>query len=307
LRTTITAVMYLGFPLGVGAGGFIAASLIPAHGWRAMFVLGGGIPILLLPFAVIGLPESIRFLVARGDSSARVAQLLNRLTRSSRYTAADSFIIGEEKTQGFPVGNLFREGRALTTALLWTVFFCNLLVIYFLNAWLPTVLRETGIPLATAFRLTGAPSWGGVAAILLLGPLVDRLGTTAVVSVLFIGAACSVFAIGFAGGNVLLLAIAITFCGGCITAGQSFSNVLAAGLYPTTIRSTGVAWALGMGRAGTMLGPVAGSLMLQAALAPAAIFFSAAAPASIAAVSMLTLGWRLRRGRGGDARAIGRN
>jgi AAHS family 4-hydroxybenzoate transporter-like MFS transporter len=183
----------------------------------------------------------------------------------------------------------------VNTALLWTAFFCNLLIIYSLNAWLPTVLKETGVPLETTFRLTGALSWGGVVSILLLGPVVDRLGATCVVTCLFAGAAIAVIGIGWAGGRVPLLALSIIAAGGCITAGQSFCNILAASLYPTTMRSTGIAWALGIGRAGTMLGPIVGSWMLAAKLAPAAILYSTAIPAGIAALAILLLGRRLRR------------
>jgi AAHS family 4-hydroxybenzoate transporter-like MFS transporter len=295
IRTTMTAIMYLGFPIGVGTGGFIAAEVIHRFGWQSMFVIGGAIPLLLLPFAALALPESIRFLVARGDRPDEVARLLNKLTGGRDYTAADSYTIAEERTRGFPVKQLFADDRGANTALLWTAFFCNLLIIYSLNAWLPTVLKDTGVPLETTFRLTGSLSWGGVVSILLLGPVVDRLGATGVVTCLFTGAAIAVVGIGWAGGSVVWLAVSIVAAGGCITAGQSFCNILAAALYPTTMRSTGIAWALGIGRAGTMLGPIVGSLMLAAKMAPATILYSTAIPAAIAALAILLLGRRLRR------------
>lgn len=138
-------------------------------------------------------------------------------------------------------------------------------------------------------------SYGGIISILALGPIVDRLGAPLVTTWLFIGAAIAVVGVGLAGNNVLWLTVAVVFGGGCITAGQSFCNILAAALYPTTMRSTGVSWALGVGRAGTLLGPVLGSLMLAAEFAPATIFYSAAVPAAIAALAMLALGWRMRR------------
>ncbi|HEY3918243.1 MAG TPA: MFS transporter [Stellaceae bacterium] len=294
IRTTVTAIMFLGFPLGVGSGGFIAAEIIPAYGWQAMFVLGGALPILALPLAAWALPESIRFLVARGGHGAQAARLLNRLANTGEFSAADSYTIAEERTRGFPVGKLFTDGRGINTTLLWIAFFCNLLVIYCLNAWLPTVLKQTGVPLATTFRLTGALSWGGIISILALGPIVDRLGAPLVTTWLFVGAALSILGVGLSGGSVPWLALTIVAGGGCITAGQSFCNILAAALYPTIIRSTGVSWALGVGRAGTLLGPVLGSLMLGAEFAPATILFSAAVPAAIAAAAMLALGQRMR-------------
>ena len=238
IRTTMTAIMYLGFPIGVGTGGFIAAEIIPAYGWQAMFVIGGAVPLILLPLAAMALPESIRFLVVRGDRPGEVARLLNKLTGSNDYTASDSYTIAEERTRGFPVKQLFAEGRGDDTALLWVAFFCNLLIIYSLNAWLPTVLKETGVPLGTTFRLTGSLSWGGVVSILLLGPVVDRLGATGS-SPVFSSARRSRSSASAGPAAACRCSRFPSRAGGCITAGQSFCNILAAALYPTTMRSTG--------------------------------------------------------------------
>jgi MFS transporter, AAHS family, 4-hydroxybenzoate transporter len=292
IRTTVTAIMFLGFPLGVGAAGFIGAEIIPHYGWRSMFLLGGAAPLLLLPVTAVLLPESIRFLVARGERPQQVARLMNRLARAPLFTGADSFTAVEEKTRGFTVKSLFAEGRAVTTTLLWVAFFCNLLVVYFLNAWLPTVLHAAGVPLATSFRLNGANAWGGVAAIVLLGPVVDRFGATRIVPPLFALAALSSIGIGLAGSNVPLLLLACIGAGAGSVAGQSFINILAAALYPTAIRSTGVAWALGVGRGSSTLGPVLGGALLAAQLSAALILYTAAAPALVACGAILLLGRR---------------
>jgi MFS transporter, AAHS family, 4-hydroxybenzoate transporter len=121
-----------------------------------------------------------------------------------------------------------------------------------------------------------------------------RIGAARVLTCLFTVAAIAVVGIGWSGSSVPLLALTIVTAGGCVTAGQSFCNILAAGLYPTTMRSTGIAWALGVGRAGTLLGPIVGSLMLAAQMAPAGILYSTALPAAIAAVAILLLGRHAR-------------
>jgi MFS transporter, AAHS family, 4-hydroxybenzoate transporter len=192
------------------------------------------------------------------------------------------------------VKSLFAEGRAATTSFLWIAFFCNLLVVYFLNAWLPTVLRAASVPLATAFRLNGANAWGGVAAIVILGPVVDRIGAAKVVPPLFALAAVSTIGIGLAGNSVPILLMTCIAAGAGTVAGQSFINILATALYPTAIRSTGVAWALGLGRVGTTFGPLLGSALLSAQFTPAAILYVAALPALIACGAILLLGRRDR-------------
>ncbi|HVA16047.1 MAG TPA: MFS transporter, partial [Stellaceae bacterium] len=279
IRATVVAIMFLGFPLGAGGGGWIGAALIPAYGWQSLFILGGLLPLILLPIAIVALPESIRYLVTRGDRPNHVAALLSRLAGKREFDGSENFVMTEEKTlHGFTVKHLLTEGRAVNTALLWITFFCNLLVIYYLNSWLPSVLHQSSVPLAAALRLSGLVSWGGIASTLLLGPVVDRIGAPRVVTVLYIFAAMFIFAVGLSGASVPLLAITITGCGMCVIGGQSFINVMSATLYPTAIRSTGVGWALGVGRVGAIVGPVVGGILLAAHFTPRSLFFLIAVP-----------------------------
>ena len=295
IRSTVVAIMFLGFPLGAGAGGFIGAALIPRLGWQTMFLLGGLLPLILLPIAIFMLPESVRFLVTHGYQPARVAALLNRLDGNAAYSGSETFAATEEKSRGFSVMQLLAEGRAINTVLLWLTFFCNLLVVYSLASWLPLLLRDSGVPLAASLRLAGLVPWAGIVSTLVLGPLVDRLGAPRVVTALYVLAAAFIFAIGLAGANVPLLAVTVAGCGMCVIGGQSFINVLSAILYPTSIRSTGVGWALGVGRVGAIIGPVVGGFLLAAQFSPRNLFFSIAAPALVAALAMFVLNLRLRR------------
>jgi MFS transporter, AAHS family, 4-hydroxybenzoate transporter len=294
IRATVIAVMFLGFPLGVGGAGFIGAAIIPIWGWQSMFILGGLAPLILLPIAIMQLPESIRFLVTRGGRPNQVAGLLNRLTGKSEFHGTETFVISEQTLHGFTVRHLLTEGRAFNTVLLWITFFCNLLVIYYMNSWLPSVLRDVGVPLGSALRLAGVMSWGGIASTIILGPVVDRYSASGVVTVLYVFAACFIFGVGLSGASVPLLAATIVGCGACVIGGQSFINVISATLYPTAIRSTGVGWALGIGRVGAIVGPVVGGVLLAAHFSPRNLFFTITVPALIAACAMFWLGLRLR-------------
>jgi MFS transporter, AAHS family, 4-hydroxybenzoate transporter len=283
IRATVVAVMFLGFPLGAGAPGWIGPALIPSFGWQGLFILGGV------------LPESIRFLVNRAGRPNTVAALLNRLTGQRQFNGAEQFVMpADQHLPGFAVKHLLTEGRALNTVLLWITFFCNLLVIYYLASWLPLVMRESGVPLDSALRLGSLSSWSGIVSTLVLGPVVDRLGAPRVCTVLYVLAAAFVFAIGLSGASVALLAITISGAGMCVIGGQSFINVLSAVTYPTAVRSTGVGWALGVGRVGAIIGPVVGGMLIAAHIPPRNMFFMIAIPALIAALAMFILSRRLR-------------
>ena len=292
IRATVIAVMFLGFPLGAGGGGFVASGLIPAFGWRSLFVLGGLLPLLLGLVAIFFLPESIRFLVTHGRRPDEVARLLNRLKRTTGFTASNTYAVEEQPLKGFSAWHLLREGRAINTLLLWITFFCNLLVLYFLSSWMPSVLNQSGVPLDAALRLAGLQSLGGILGTIVLGPIVDRVGAPGIVTALFVGVAVFVFVIGLSGASIALLAAGITAVGICSVGSQSFINVMSASVYPTAIRSTGVGWALGVGRIGAIIGPVVGGVLLAAHFSPTNLFFSAAVPALVAAAAMFALGRR---------------
>jgi AAHS family 4-hydroxybenzoate transporter-like MFS transporter len=292
IRATVIAVMFLGFPLGAGGGGFIGSALIPALGWQSLFVLGGLLPLLLAVVAMFFLPESIRFLVTRGSRPDEVARLLNRLTRSTRFTGVETYAIEEQPLAGFSVWHLLTEGRAVNTVLLWITFFCNLLILYFLSSWLPSVLNQSGVPLDASLRLAGLQPLAGIVGTIVLGPIVDRFGAPGIVTGLFVGVAVFVFLIGLSGSSIVLLAISIAAVGACSIGSQSFINVMSASVYPTAIRSTGVGWALGVGRIGAIIGPVVGGLLLAAHFSPTTLFFAAAVPALVAAAAMFAIGRR---------------
>ena len=116
-------VMFCGFPIGATIGGFAAAPIIPAFGWRGVFILGGILPLLLAPVLFVMLPESMRHLVLQGNKAARVAKLLARLNPQLVFGNDTVFVIREERAPGMAIGHLFRQRRGSPTVLLWIVFF----------------------------------------------------------------------------------------------------------------------------------------------------------------------------------------
>src|SRR5216684_6098362 len=152
-RATAVMTMFCGFSIGAAAGGFIAAALISRFGWQAVFVVGGSIPLVISIITIAFLPESIRFLLLKGGHQKKVEQYLSRI--SARIPPYDEISAGEEKALAhFAVKELFAEGRARITPLLWLMFFMTLLNLYFLQNWLPTVMSDAGIKIETAIMIT---------------------------------------------------------------------------------------------------------------------------------------------------------
>jgi AAHS family 4-hydroxybenzoate transporter-like MFS transporter len=289
-RAFTTMVMFSGFPLGATLGGLLAAWLITRYGWPSVFIVGGILPLVLAAALAATLPESFRHLVLKGRPAAEVAAVLQRIDPGAQFADDAHFVVREEQQGGITLIHLFREGRALGTVLLWIIFYCSLLDIFFLSSWLPTVLHDAGLSLSASVVETALFQGGGVVAGVTLGLFIDRIGFLKVLVPVYIGAGLAIASIGYAGTALDLIMLASFLSGACVIGGQNSSNVLAAVFYPTYIRSTGVGWALGIGRIGSIVGPVLGGMMLDAHWDRQSLFIAAAIPAFVAAASALILG-----------------
>ena len=287
-RATMVMAMFVGFSVGAALGGLIAAALIPSFGWRSIFLIGGIAPLILVPFLAARLPESVRFLALTGQADARVAELLMRVAPSVHFQPAAHFGVHEAKLAGLPVLHLFSEGRAWATPVLWIVFFMSLLDLYLLSNWLPTVLNDLGASVSMAAAVGAMFQVGGVVGTFSLGQFIDRFSFRAL-SLTYLFAAFAVVAIGFTGQSIALATLAIFCAGFCIVGGQIASNALAATYYPTMVRSTGVGWALGIGRIGSIVGPLIGGIMLARHVGAESLFMAAAVPALCASLAALVL------------------
>ena len=291
-RATAVIIMFCGFSLGSILGGGLAAALVAQFGWRSVFVVGGLLPLLLAPVLMVKLPESLQFLVIQGADSQRIAGLLAHIDPGLSCPQGACFTSTESATSGVPIAHVFRDGRGLGTMLLWTVFFLNLLAFFFLQSWLPTVLTDSGLEMETAALVTTLISAGGVVAGLLSGPSMDRFGPYPVLVTLY---ACGAVMVTLVGSTLpspsLPVLIATTFGAGFSVSGaQKSVNALAVLFYPTAVRSTGVSWALGVGRVGSILGPLVGGWLMESGWSTANIFKLAALPMLCAAGVVFAMG-----------------
>ena len=298
-RAGIVMVMFCGFPLGAAVGGLVAARLLAEHGWASVFLAGGGATLLLVPVLVGLLPESIRFLAIRRTAanlsfrasttaSRRIAALLTRLDPGIDWQDARITAHPAAPPSG-GVRQLFTRRRIRTTLLLWVVYFMGLLDLYLLANWLPTTLHAKGVALENAVLATAMLQIGGIAGALTLGLAVTRLGPARVMPLAYAGGAACIVAIGLIGSSALLALLTAFGAGFAIIGCQNCNNGLAASLYPTEIRATGVGWANAVGRAGSIIGPTLGGIMLSVGSDISLIFIAAALPALLASFAVLAL------------------
>ena len=303
-RAAMVMIMFCGFSIGAALGGLLAAALIPQFGWRSVFIVGGVAPLLLVPMLALRLPESVRFLALTGRAHERVAELLGLINPKATFAPGTQFAIHEPGLAGIPVLHLFKSGRTIVTLLLWVVFFMSLLELYFLSNWLPTVLNDLGASVSAAAAIGSMLQVGGVVGVFTLGSIIDRFSFRALTLVYFI-AVFAVAAIGQLGHSEVFVTMAIFVAGFCIVGGQTAANALTAGFYPTSVRSTGVGWALGIGRVGSIVGPLVGGALMTMKWSTESIFLCAAIAALCAALAAFALS-RLTGMGGGEQGAADR-
>jgi MFS transporter, AAHS family, 4-hydroxybenzoate transporter len=290
LRATFVLAIYCGFSLGFVAAGAMAAWIIPLHGWRALLWMGAIAPLTLAVFVFIFLPESLDFLVRARAEPERIWRVVRRFDTTLPDRGPRAFTT-EAEAKRSAVGSLFQSGRTLGTLLLWLVFVLNLAEFYALQSWLPTILTGLGHSLNTVALATSLTTVGGIVAAFVIGPAMDRLGPYGSLAAVYFAGVLFVGLLGHAVSAPSWALLTAAFCAGfCISGAQKSVIALAAIFYPTPIRSTGVGWALGIGRLGGIGGPLLVGALLACQLSVANLFYAAAVPMLLSGVLVVLLG-----------------
>ena len=287
-RSFLVTLMFCGFTLGSALGGVVASQIVADYGWRSVLVVGGLLPLLLMPVLWWALPESVRYLVMKGGQDQRIAIALHRIGPEADLT--DVTFVGAQKPHGSPVRQLFEPDLCRGTMLLWLTFFMGLVIIYMLSNWLPTLIHNSGVSLRTASLITAAFQIGGTVGSIVLGRLMDSFNPYYVLGLSYASGGAFVFLIGTSSGIPWLMVLAIFGAGFSVSGSQVGANALAAAFYPTANRATGVAWANGIGRIGAVSGSMLGGLMLSLGLSMSAVFAVMAVPGFIAGASIFQMG-----------------
>jgi AAHS family 4-hydroxybenzoate transporter-like MFS transporter len=291
-RAAIVSLMFCGFPLGAVLGGVIAALVIPAHGWKPLFYIGGIVPLLLLPAFAAFVPESIRFLLARGEK--KKAEAIIRKMRATQIAVegrSDQDAPRNAETPWKLLRGVFGEGRALGSVILTVTFMLSLMLSYFLVNWLPLLSHQAGAGAGYAVLGVAALNLGAIAGCLTLGRLINRHGPIVPISVAYTIGGGVIALIGISGNSGALL-LGTCFLAGAFSIGAQMCIVgLAATFYETSIRATGVGWLIGTGRIGAILGPIFGAILISYAVSAPSLFQIAGAISFSAAVGVFLLGF----------------
>ena len=263
-RAMVTSLIWTAFPLGVIIGAVLNAFILTHYTWQLIFLIGGILPLVVCLAILAWLPESLRFMLLKRPDSAQtrviVSHILPALPPGSRIVADE-----EDKTAGSPIASLFKNGKSTETLLLWLAFLAAFGMTAATFYWSPVLMNNHGISLPKASLIVGVG--GGVGSLIgaaVAGRMMEKFGAAAILATTFLIGTVTVGVLGYAASNLLLVSL-VAVANGTLIAGCSTSGMLAlsASLYPVAMRSTGVGWAMGVGRFGEVILPLLIALLIS--------------------------------------------
>jgi benzoate transport len=290
-RSLAVMLVTAGYPLGATLGGMVAAPLLANYGWQSVFFAGGAATIAMVVVVALYVPESLQFLAVRRPGGA-LAQF-NRILRRLGHADVDDlprFVEHGEPAKA-NVLSLLQGDIWKRTTTLWTTFFFAFICLYFLMSWIPKLVISAGLSETSGVYASVALNGGGVVGIVMLGLFAARLPLTNLIGVFLSTAAIGmlVFALGNGIAQLLLFLVVIGFF---LHGGFTGLYAVAAKIYPAEIRTTGVGWAIGLGRFGAVVGPYVGGLLIAGGVSMEVNFVVFAIPLLISGLLSLALAVR---------------
>ena len=291
IRSTLVALMFSGYAIGGMTSALLGAWLVPQFGWKIMFLLAGT-PLLFLPMLWKYLPESLMYLTNK-QQTAEAQNIIQKISPTQVIGSDTQFVLNEvQKGDEAPLKALFQQGRTFSTFMFWLAFFMCLLMVYALGSWLPKLMIQAGYSLGASMIFLFALNIGGMIGAIGGGYLADRFHIKKVLTIMFLCGAAALILLGYNSPQFVLYSL-IAVAGAATIGSQILLYTFVAQYYPSTVRSTGMGWASGIGRIGAIVGPVLTGALLTMNLPHQMNFFAIAIPGLIAALAIFLVNLKM--------------
>ena len=273
-----------GYPLGALLGGIVSVYLIDSFGWRSLFIFGGSLSLIMLPFVFWKLPESLDFLLLRGNQAdkSKIQQILTELqieTLEFLNTTEDS----EKKADWI---SLFSSNSRANTLYLWTCYFLLMFSFYFVVSWTPKLLVDAGLTTGQGISAGVYLQAGGLVGAISLGLLGYKFKVPILTSVFFCCGVAAMLFYGLVELSLVSLMLVAAIMGFFLIGAMIGLYTIAPSVYPANVRVSGVGLAIGIGRLGAIVAPLAGGIILNSGYSTDEIFVIFSIPLILAAVAV---------------------
>ncbi len=295
MRAGMASIISIGITIGGVIPGLVVAQLPPGPVFRQLFLIGGVLPLVLAALLALALPESLAFLIQKGGSRARIARQARQIDPGVATGDDVEFVLPPRPAServGFAA--LFAGQMALITPLLWVMFTATLLSIYMLTSWMPMLVEASGYTTKQAAEANSLFQIGGTLGGVMVGLLLGRFGMR-LVATLFVLCLIAVAAAARGQLSDAGLAAVIAACGFCLIGAQAALNGTTGLAYPIAVRARGLGMALGVGRVGSVIGPlIAGGMVAEGVTSARDLFLLPLAPLALGAVAAFVVMGRLK-------------
>ena len=286
-RSALISMQSAGYAFGATVGGTIAGALLMHFGWRSVFVFGGVVTAAALPLTLLWLPESLQFLetLRTGRALGQINHALRKMGHApfAVLPARDPNMVMNEG--GSPVSVLFSRELIARTCAIWVSFFLVMSAFYFVMSWTPKLLVQAGMSASQGITGGVLLNIGGMIGCTLFSFASTRMRLKVVLGAYLLVSAVLVTVFGSATSSLGMTLVLAVVLGAAISGCVGGLYALAPLLYPSSARTTGVGWAIGMGRSGAILSPLFVGALLDASWAVSSIYLLFAVPLLIAVAS----------------------
>lgn len=262
-RSVMVTFIYCGFTLGAAGGGFLSSYLIPTHGWQSILVIGGVVPLLFAALLFAVLPESAKFLALKHEGRPALARIINQIQPGIVDVSTELVTAERENASKGAIRLIVSKPHTAVTIALWTGLFMNLMTVYFLNSWLPIIVKDNNFSLGDAALVGAMMQVGGTIGNIVIGWEMDRFKAYKVMIGTLLAAATFTVAISQLNVGLSGLITLVFLLGYCTNSTNTGWTAMAASYYPTEMRATGTSWMTGIGRFGAISGASIGALLLS--------------------------------------------
>jgi AAHS family 4-hydroxybenzoate transporter-like MFS transporter len=284
-RSIMVTVIYCGFTLGAAGGGFLSTYLIGRHGWQSILLVGGIVPILFALVLAFVLPESAKFPAVKQGGRNALMRVLNQIEPAAADFST-MFITAERAHAGQGAIRLIASKPHTTVTLaLWVGMFMNLMIVYFLNSWLPIMVKGIHFSLGEAALVAAMMRVGGTLGSVVIGWEMDRFKAHQVMIGTLLAAGVFTMILANVSFTLSGLTTMVFLLGYCTNSSTTGWTAMAASYYPTEMRATGTGWMTGIGRFGAILGAYAGAILLSLSWSFGQLFMSLTIPIGTAIVA----------------------
>ena len=283
-RGRIVGLMMCGYTIGSVLAALIGKQSIETYGWRSVFIVAG-VPLLIVPFVLARMPESLAYLVKSGKQD-ELRKVLRRVLPEQAF-ATDALFVGQaqDRHARTPLGQLFADGRGMSTLLIWVAFFMGLFMLYAMSTWLVTLLTRSGHTLGAALTFLLVYNAGVIVGTIIGAWVGDRFSLKWVLAFFYVMGAVSLATLGYA-PNQTVLFVLVAVVGASVVGTQNLCYAYTGQFYPLASRSAGLGAAAGVGRVGAIVAPLLLGALVSQNLPPTTCFMAIAVASAIGALAI---------------------